>query len=69
MKVYLLLKIEEMTEFIDCYGKTAPDKEEIVNVFNTEEKAKNEKLKLEKQMKDEEDTDCIFYVIREYAVQ
>ena len=69
MKVYVVIEVVSMNNFTDSYGEVANDKEEIIRIYDSEEKAKRRKEILEKELIDTDDDDeNVWYEIREFEL-
>jgi hypothetical protein len=52
MKVYVVIEIISMNSFTDSYGDVANDKEEIIGIYDSKEKAKRRKEILDKDFRE-----------------
>lgn len=70
MKVYVVIEAISMNSFTDSYGDTPKDQEEIIGIYDSEEKAKKKKRNLEKDLIDidDDDDENVYYEIREFEL-
>lgn len=69
--VYLIIECCKMDNFIDYWGETAPDYENVIGVYTDPNEAESVRAKL--QTADDEyvkncDTDPVEYIIREFRI-
>lgn len=67
MRIYVVIEVTSMNQFTDSYGDVANDKEEIIGIYDSKEKAK-EILEKELINTDDEDDENVCYEIREFEL-